>query len=159
MNTRNKGNYNRGFYRKLNNQTIITLEKHHPHVQKIPINYNKFISKINEQILKKLKYSKKTSPVCIFKIDIEENIYTYLKEQFNITGRFKTNIAFHESFPLKQKRFANHRNYCDFDTGTFQVKISKRKPFNYFEEDMIRIQIKQSPVFTCRYIRRKHVIC
>ena len=129
MNTRNKGNYNRGFYRKLNNQTIITLEKHHPHVQKIPINYNKFISKINEQILKKLKYSKKTSPVCIFKIDIEENIYT------------------------------NHRNYCDFDTGTFQVKISKRKPFNYFEEDMIRIQIKQSPVFTCRYIRRKHVIC
>ena len=101
MNTRNKGNYNRGFYRKLNNQTIITLEKHHPHVQKIPINYNKFISKINEQILKKLKYSKKTSPVCIFKIDIEENIYTYLKEQFNITGRFKTNIAFHESFQTK----------------------------------------------------------
>jgi hypothetical protein len=40
----------------------------------------------------------------------------------------------------------------------FQVRVSKKKPFKYYGQDMIHKQIKQSSVFVCGYIRRKNVI-
>ena len=76
----------------------------------------------------------------------------------NVSGRFKSNNIFNESFKIKRKRFINERNYCDFDIDMFQVRVSRKKPFKYYGHDMIHKQIKQSSVFVCRYIRRKNVI-
>ena len=117
-----------------------------------------FKNRINLKILKKLKYSAKISPICYCKIDINSNIYNYLKTQFHINGRFNHNINFNKSFDLKQKRFFNRRNYCDYSISTFHVKISKRRAFSYYEEDMTKVTIKQDFVFNCRFIRRNNVI-
>ena len=159
MNTRNNGVYQIGFYQQLSNQgvnqpsTIGSREE-----KKQPNGFKKFTNKINEQILKKLFYSRKTSPICICKIEIGDNIYDYLKKELNVSGLFKANNLFNESFQIKRKRFINVRNYCDFDIDMFQVRISKKKPFKYFDENMVNNQIKQSSVFVCKYKRRKHVI-
>ena len=157
MITRKNRNYIPGFYTNL--EKNLEKENHHQnHDIRLPNNYNMFLKKLNVHIIKKLIYSAKTSPICTCKIDIGENIYDYLKQRFDVSGRFKTNKNFHESFPLKTRRFSNIKNYCDFDIEKFQVKIARRKPFTYYEKDMVKVQIKQPSVFSCKFIRRKHVI-
>jgi hypothetical protein len=68
MKTKNNGVYTIGFYQQLNDQavkasTIELREQGNP-----PKGLKKFTNKINEQILKKLIYSRKSSSICICKI-------------------------------------------------------------------------------------------
>ena len=158
MNTRKNGVYTPGYYQQLHNLPKIQGSRVDRILRKIPNHYLKFTNKINEQILKKLYYSPTSSPICVCKIEINDNIYNYLKKEYELNGRYKTNKMFHESFSLKRTRYFNERNYCDFDINMFQVKVFKKRPFKYFEEDMIPKQIKQPNIFSFQFIRRKHVI-
>jgi hypothetical protein len=68
MKTRNNGVYTIGFYQQLNDQaveasTIALREQGNP-----PKGLKKFTNKINERILKKLIYSRKSSSICVCKI-------------------------------------------------------------------------------------------
>ena len=157
MKTRNNGVYLPGYY-KLLNSPLINLKKSTIYNYRLPNDFCKFTNKVNEEILKKLCYHPKISPICVCRISISTSIFKYLKQKFNITGRFRNNSTFIESFSVKHRRYFAINKYCDFDTSTFQIKISKRRAFNYYEEGMINTQIPQTSIFTCRYIRRNNVV-
>lgn len=161
MNTRNNRNYIDGYYRALNDpgyQKNIKLQcLTAKSSTNIPKSYRKFIDKINEEILKKLKFSTNNSPICVCRIKIGINIYNYLKENFDIKGRFQEKSNFTNSISIKQKRYFALNKFCDFDVKTFEIKISKRRAFKCFEEGMVKLQIPQDSVFTFRFVRRNNV--
>ena len=148
--TRNKGLYQLGRYLFQDTEEKDYVERKTSCYLK---SYENLVNKANVQILKNLVYRPKKSATIKSSFEITTRMYNRLKEQFNITGRYKNNIVFNDFFQLINKRYDNAHDYYTYSNEGFKIKLTKHKALKYNDEDMNVKYINQNPIFSFKFIK------
>ena len=158
METRFNGKYVLGFYKSLNKHdpsSNLNTEKKIKKTIKKDLNKNEFaelINDINISILKKLKPFSKQSRINTCKIIISDKILNILIDRFKLNGKYRICKEFTEEFSIKTKRFFN---FNEFSTCPFiEFKINRGRIFNYYEDNMNKVELKSKPLLFIRFLRQ-----
>ena len=136
MLTRNRGLYEKGYYKYLTKPNVLNDFEQKKRTKK-KINEDsmlQFINEFNISVLKKLKSNSKQNKINICKVSINNSIYEMLQDKFNLNGKFKICREFTETFKIQNERFYNFNDYCTFPY--LEIKINKGKIFKYFDKDL-----------------------
>ena len=115
MLTRFGGLYQKGFYLKIHNGSfnnrglknrIISNKCNDNSNARMKKKLDCYIRLLNYNIVGKLKISRRQSPIQICGVEIDTNMYTFLKTHFNLDGIYRTHQNFTEIIPLLKERLA-----------------------------------------------------
>jgi hypothetical protein len=91
-----------------------------------------FAHELRFKIMKQLKHKKSISRIC--KIQIDQNMYTFLKENYEIVNRFRANSKFVRDFDLENIKSFFESFFCFIVENTFFIRLSNQRKVNCFLE-------------------------
>ena len=100
-------------------------------------NLNGLIKLINYNILKKLKSNRKGSPNCQMKYNIENKVFNFLKNRFQLNSRFKECDEFLAKYHLEHERCQNERYYSIASNFEFKINKGRKLKFNQIKNGKI----------------------
>ena len=101
-------------------------------------------------IMNQLK-PKKRSISATGHIIIKKKMFDRLKEDFGVTGRYKSNAEL--MLYLEMNRHLNRTEYCFFKNETFQVRVSNEKTVSFLDKNMCKKKYTGGFGFWYRFIR------
>ena len=69
-------------------------------------------------------------------IQLSSVIYTHLKEEFNLNGRFKNSSSLLLSLNLTKERYFNQKEFNTFEDSSFVVRIGKKRSAEYLDKNL-----------------------
>ncbi len=109
----------------------------------------RFVHELRFKILKQLKHKKSINRS--FKIQIDQNVYTYLKANYEIANRFRSNSKFVTDFNLEKIESYFENFFCFIVKNTFFIRFSNEHKVSCFLERQRskRITIKSHFRYCC----------
>jgi hypothetical protein len=116
-------------------------------------------NRINYEIVKVLKITRKTSLIKMFKIAISSSFSNFLKDKYKISNKFLHVNNFENDFNLHQKRYYSENDYVVIEENSFMLKILKTKSIKRFYADhYLRPHDVEGPIYLSIKLKIKNII-
>jgi len=100
---------------------------------------------------------KKREPIVTGGLSISIELVYFLKKEYRLSGRFKTNQEFESSCELISQRFFNERDYTQVKNFTSRISISK--DLEIFTKDHTKITLRSGyGLYKFRFFRQNRVV-
>jgi hypothetical protein len=152
MQTRNKGQYNPGFYTVSSDSSsdLIQVEFNEENNNQL----KDFINEMKYEILDSLKYKRKQTPHCRLRIKCNVEVGNQLITNYNLNrARYKVVENFLHDHEIILRRKISEGNFVQIKSNTFKMKYLPRKPLQL--DDM---QVVSNQMFICLEYFREQVI-